>query len=291
MREPRKDGMLTSDLVLKITGTIVAVVVSALALTTVLNALRLQQTLEELLVERLAGIAGEVRSLTYRGLDIGLPLSAMDNLPAILAQYAAADPHILSITVHDCAGTPIAAAPSPVAPSPMAQPTAASPWMAHLGTAEWHATAPRRASLGLVLQDGLGHCAGGVAVTYDTSAQEESLRDGIRTLIVNTLLAGLAAVPTAVATSLLLARRRRSLMAIYADLDSLDTSAAPSPQASRPEATAQDAAGNDVTAAYWAARPALAGALQDGSHSNEDATITRSKVTGTRNKVTGSTAP
>lgn len=255
MDTPTKSRLPAGDLVLKITGTIIAVVVAALALTTALNALRLEQTSTQLLADRLTRIATEVRSVAQRGLDLGLTLSAMDTLPPILEEYAAADPRIVSLAVHDCAGTLIARAPR-AAPST----GGATPWADKLGAAEWSLFQPGIASLGLEMRNNLGECAGGVAVTYDSSAQAANLRDAVHTLTTNAVIASLTAVPAVVATMLLLARRRRRLLAVQADLDALEAGGgAASPPAPREAPAPED----DVAAAYWAARPALAAALRD----------------------------
>ncbi len=253
MSRPHGIRVHTGDLVLKITGTIVAVVVSALALTTTLNALRLEQTSQDLLAARLHGIAREVRSVAHRGLDVGLTLRTMTSLPDVLREYAAADPRISSITVHDCSGAVIAQAPVGRASG------GATPWTRHPGATEWRDLDAPRAGLGLQILNSFGECAGGVAVAYDRESQTATLNEAVGTLIFNGLLAALAAVPAAVVTSRLLARRRRGLMAMFDDMAALE--GADKDAASFP-ATEHDLSGGDVAAAYWSARPVLGEALK-----------------------------
>ena len=248
-----KNRAPTSDLILKITGTIVAVVIAALAMTTVLNVLRLEQTSEALLSARLSGIAREIQSTAHRGLDVGLSLSSMANLPSVLREYATSDPNIAAIVVHDCNGTTIASAGKENAA------VGQGPWQSHLAEDRWTAQTSDTASYGLRILSSLGECAGGVAVTYDRRDQRDSLHDAVGSLTFNTLLAALAAVPAAVLTSMLLARRRRGLMSVFADLEALDGPDGDTVKAPPPDLVG---GGGDVAAAYWQARPVLSKTLR-----------------------------
>src|SRR5690606_31418712 len=101
--------------------TLIWVVSSALALACVLNLLRFDEALEQAVERRLDVVASELAADVLVGLDLGLPLEAMDNLPGIVQRLIDGAGGIATVGIVDCSGRPVVAlsrGPSvqPVAP-------------------------------------------------------------------------------------------------------------------------------------------------------------------------------
>lgn len=258
---------MPASLSLKIGGATAAVVVVALALATLLNALRFQETYERLASERLRFVAAELRTLASISLDFGLQLESNAGLLTALQREAAADESILAVTIHDCEGAPLLQAGDAEA--------SREPWRQRLGQEEWRTFSDREVGVGLMIRDSIGLCAGGVAVKLSGATYAATLAAARHRLLLAAPLA-LAAIPlVGLFAALVFRRHRRVVAALQQDLDRVEAAAGP-PRAAPPLPAATgspafdpatlvqlrrlaggDAALGELVAAYAEARPLL----------------------------------
>lgn len=236
-------------LFVQVAGTMAMVVVFALGLTTLLNALRFQETFEDLVVRRLDVVVQDIASDLLVGVDLGLPLEAMDNLHAIVARQSGKSDGVAAIGIHDCAGRPLAGARTDGAAG------GELPWMEFLQARNWHRFDERFIAVGTMLKNGYGQCAGGIAVEYEADAFRRTRDAVIGHLTRTALLAAALLLPAVVLLGWLFQRRHRLLRLLRLDLEAL---AAPETTTVRPEprfpAGGADA---ELLEAYRAARPVL----------------------------------
>src|SRR5690606_26413363 len=104
----------------------------AVAATTTLNTLRFNQLYEYFILRRLDAVIADIRRDIVVGLDLGLPLHGIANLPSILARHADEESGIAGITIHDCADAVVAEAGSYAGGKATVEP---APWRAFVGQA------------------------------------------------------------------------------------------------------------------------------------------------------------
>lgn len=238
------------NLVLQVVGTLIAVVVFALGLATLLNALRFQETLKEQVGKRLDVVAREVANDIQIGLDLGLRIEAMDNLSAIIGRQVQSAGGIAAITIHDCAGKPLAGARSSTVGG------GGLPWLSYPGQDHWRRFNDQGIALGVTLKNGYGQCAGGVAVEYEAGTFFQTRDIVVGHLRWIAMLAALLALPTAALLGIVFWRRGRTLHRLCTDLDALAAGQA----ASVPPLTGPiwlRGGESELVGAYRAARPAL----------------------------------
>lgn len=250
---------MPASLSLKVGGATAVVVVVALALATLLNALRFQETYERLASERFRFVAAELRTLASISLDFGLQLENNAGLLTALQREAAADESILAVTIHDCEGAPLLQAGDAAA--------SGRPWEQRLGEEEWRTFSGEAVGVGLMIRDSIGLCAGGVVVELSGADYVATLASARRTLLGAAPLA-LAAIPlVALVAALVFRRHRRVLAALQQDLDRVEAGASESTPESAAFDPAElvrmrrlaggDAALGELVAAYAEARPLL----------------------------------
>lgn len=229
------------------TGTaMVVVALSVIALTSALSLFRFEETYKSLVEQRMRLTAGEVARVLSVGLDLGLPVSAQENIPSLLRQRLAAHADLASITVRDCGGHVLfqagEAMPSDAAAS-------SSPWLSA------HA---EQLDVSMRVTDATGGCAADLVVTRAAAPFRQamaSLRQSYLTL--GAWVAGLTSLAI-VAAALVFSRPPPALRALNDDLDALERDDDLGDATIVP-ANAWEA---DLIDAYREARPALAAAAR-----------------------------
>lgn len=229
----------------------------ALALATMLNTLRFDEVLEELVEQRLEVVAQEVAGDVLVGLDLGLAIESMDNLQAVLDRLRAQVAGVRVIAVHDCDGRPIVAS--------AARGDAAA--VSRLGAASatrdgrWRRFDPAGIALGLRLTNSYGECAGGVALQYEADSFFATRSEVTVRLIGFAAAALLLVVPAAWLARRMFRRRERLLRSVRDDLDGL--AGGGTPAGALPPARSFASAGlAELDHAYRAARPELCEAMR-----------------------------
>lgn len=230
----------------------VLVVVFALVLTTLLNALRFQETFEDLVARRLDVVVQDIASDLLVGLDLGLGLEAMDNLDAIVARQLDKSDGLAAIGIHDCAGRPLAVARDDGAASG-GEPV----WMAFLNERYWHRFDERIVAVGTTLRNSYGQCAGGIAIEYEAESFRGIREQVIGRLVGAALLAACLALPAVALLGLLLRRRHRMLLRLRLDLEALTLADAAGERVRAEPRLAATGADSELLDAYHAARPVL----------------------------------
>lgn len=236
-------------LIAKIGGSMLAVSVLAIALATVLNALRFEETYKRLVAQRLDVAVQDVGRALEVGLDLGLPIEDQDNLPDALRKHLAMNPEIQSIVVHACDGRPVIREDRGT--------SSGEPWRDHPGQMSWFAVRDDGISTGISVSDSLGACAAGVAVTQSAKVYLTAMATVSRQFQqIGLAAAGIAGVAM-VAAAFVFGRRRRALQKIDDDFAQIVSGTA---IASTPPIAAGDACAGwerDVVTAYLAARPEI----------------------------------
>ncbi len=196
----------------------VAVVVFALGLAALLNALRFQETLKGLVEKRLDIVVQEVASNIQVGIDLGLRIEAMDNLAAIVEREAQQADGVSAITIHDCAGNMLASARSAASGGAI---DGGAPWLPHLGKSHWRRFDDQGIALGMILKNSYGVCAGGVAVAYEAGTFFQTRDAVVERLRWIAVAAALLTLPAAILLGLMFRRRSRMLHRLCTDLDEL----------------------------------------------------------------------
>lgn len=231
----------------------VVVVLLALALTTVLNTLRFEETLENLVAQRLDVVAQEVVSDVVVGLDLGLRIEAMDGLQTIIERLRAQVGGVAAVTVHDCDGGTIASTQAHGHRTTVVLPERT----ANLVGAHWRRFDPEGIALGIGISNSYGKCAGGVVLEYEADTYYRT-RDAVVTrLIWIALGAALLILPAALLLVWVFRRRARVLGQLQADLGAMVAGAQGQALAPLPESERQDSGERELLAAYRTARPVL----------------------------------
>ena len=151
----------------RIVATMAAICVFAVALTATLNFYKYDSTLSDLLRSRFTFLLRDMRNTLETGIDLGLPLRGLDNVPELIGGNAARNPDILSIEVFDPGGTVLFSTDTSFVGDLVAA-TWLDRW--HKSTQPIWSTRERDAdTLGITLQNSLGQTAGAIALRYDRS--------------------------------------------------------------------------------------------------------------------------
>lgn len=234
-------------LAVKLGGTMVVVVVLALAMATTLNLLRFEETYQRLIAQRLDVTANEIGHAVAMGLDLGLQLKAQGNLPDLLQQQIASHPEIANVVIHDCSGDIVVGDANPDD----------RPWLANLGRPEWRVFNPEHVGVGVMVRDNLGKCAAGVAVETDAESYVNAMRVVTRRFLLVGVLTAAAAGLMAVGAAMQFGRRSRALRYLDEDISQVTSGAdaAPAPAVSIAEFT--DPWERTVAESYFGARQQL----------------------------------
>lgn len=251
---------LKSNLAGKMGVAVAVILLLAVAAATVLNALRFEQIYGQFIQRRLAVVLADIRRDVVVGLDFGLPLNGIENLPAILARHRDSDSGIVTITVHDCRGNAVAVAGQPEGGS--------APWRSHVGEVAWRLFSDDGIAAGRRVEDAFGQCAGGISVTYDADEYRATLSRTHGQLYLRGALALLVICPALLAIHLLLRRRVAVFGALEKDVTHLIRDfgvdrAAEAGGRLLPSRTDPDKA---LIEAYRHARPALADGLRKAAN-------------------------
>jgi hypothetical protein len=201
----------------KASAIVTLIVGSALALVGMLNFFRFEQTLRATTEMRLGFIAEDLKGNIQTGLDLGLDLSSMSNVQAIIDREAAADPGILGIDVFDDHARILFSSQKGAVERPI--PDA---WRSAIGSdddAVWQASDHEQMVVGTRLTSNFGSDVGGVALRYSRASFEEQLqrmldlliRLGISTLIITALMSLVVSWLVLGATARRLARVRSAV--------------------------------------------------------------------------------
>jgi len=204
---------IRTNLAAKMGMAVAMIILLAVVATTLLNALRFDQIYSQFIQRRLDVILADIRRDVVVGLDLGLPLNGIENLPAILARHERGDSEIVSITVHDCQGSPVATAGLVDA--------SFSPWMSFSGQESWQLFSTAGVAAGRRVHDAFGQCAGGISVSYDAAEYRATLARTNRLLFGAGGLALLVIIPAMLAIHAIFRRRKAVFAALEADVDRL----------------------------------------------------------------------
>lgn len=204
----------------RIVATMGAICVFAVALTATLNFYKYDSTLAELLRSRFTFLLRDMRNTLETGMNLGLPLKGLDNVPELISGNAARNPEILSIEVFDPSGTVLFSTDSSFVGDLVAE-TWLDRW--HKSPEPiWNVQEHDADTLGITLQNSLGQTAGSIALRYNRRL-EDGLLYGMALR-----LAGVSLVVVASATALiglgsylLLRPMRHQLLAMQASTERL----------------------------------------------------------------------
>lgn len=202
------------NLATKIGVALFVVFVSALCMTTVLNYLRFEQTLQTLLTQRINVVTSETNQDLHAAMDLGLRLESMENLEEILERRAAMSPEISRMTILDCQGTPIAATDQPDTngiPGP--------PPSGNIEQSDWVHFGERAVAAGTTLYDSLGQCAGLLHLQVDDETYRRKLENASAKMWKSASMGMLAILPVLGLLVVLMRRRHRVFDALHADLE------------------------------------------------------------------------
>ena len=240
---------MASNLTVKVGGTMAAVVVLAVALATLLNLMRFQETYERLVAQRLEVVAAEIGRTLAVGVGLGVRVEAQGNLADLLRQHAERHPDVAAMVVYDCRGQSIARQGWSAG--------SATPWVDHLQKARWHVFDQAGLIVGLTVRDALGNCLAGVALRHDGESYVAVLDEVASRFIRIGVIAAVLAVFSVMAAAFYFDDRRRALLRLDADLARIAGGDMPP----SPPKIAMDAFGNRWERAmvrnYLEARPVL----------------------------------
>ncbi len=186
---------------------------SALSLTSFLNYLRFDQTLQTLLAQRMTVILNETSQDILAGIDLGLRLENMENLQSILNRRLGMSNNIRDVAVLDCDGTIISnAARSPDDPLRPDMAVSQQP------LDQWIDFAPGIATASQVLRDSLGQCAGQVVITASSAASDAKLANAFSEMWKSAAIGMGMIVPILVLLWILMRRRHRVFEELHEDL-------------------------------------------------------------------------
>lgn len=242
-----------SSLTAKLVGTMLAVVLSALALTTFLNALRFEETLANLVEQRLDVVAQEVASDVVVGLDLGLPIRAMDNLQAILDRLIGQVGGVTAVSIHDCAGAQVAGSRKASGAPPRSI-------VEHLARVDveprWRSFEGHAIVLGQRVSNSYGQCAAVVVLEYEADAFFKTRDEVVTRLVWIALGAALLTIPAAGLLAWVFRSRERALGRMREDLERIEQGVgAGALPMSEPEV--HESGEQELLAGYRAARPVL----------------------------------
>lgn len=248
-----------ASLFLQVAGTMVAVVVFALVLTTLLNALRFQETFEDLVVRRLDVVVQEIASDLLVGLvDLGLPLEAMDNLDAIIERQVGKADGVAAVSIYDCSGRPLAMMHAAAAGGETSAAAHRHPWENYLSVRNWHRFDEDIIAVGMTFISSYGQCAGGIAVEYEAASFRKTRAAVIERLVWAALQAASLLLPALALLGFLFHRRHCMLRELRLDLEALTAQGVPDAADHAEPRFSAAGADRELLEAYHAARPVLA---------------------------------
>jgi hypothetical protein len=186
---------------------------AAIAMTTGLNYLRFDQTLQHLLSQRLTVVLSETRRDIVSGLDLGLRIENMENLEAVLGRRMGMSDGIRNIQVFACDGSLVE---SQTAAADTDQGNA--PPFALPQTDQWQSFQYNRAITGTVLRDSVGQCAGYVRIIADISDAKAELAQVFTRMWQAAVLGMTAIIPVLLVLIVLMRRRHRVFVELNDDL-------------------------------------------------------------------------
>ncbi|MGB0694831.1 MAG: hypothetical protein ACPGOY_04230 [Rhodospirillaceae bacterium] len=232
----------------KIGGAMVTVIVLALCLTTLLNYLRFEETYSRLVENRLSIVAAEVAETAVTGIDLGLPLTALETLPPAMERQMARDPEITGVLAHDCSFAPVAQVG--VVPEELALTDAL------LQRDRWRFFTDEIVAVGRSFTDSLGDCAGGVAVFHSPDAYVASRDAALDRMIRGAAISAAVALPAVLLVSGVFMGRRRALRSLEVDLANVALGKAEAEPDQKLVAQTKQTL-PELSEAYLAARPVL----------------------------------
>jgi hypothetical protein len=240
---------MASNLTVKVGGTMAAVVVLAVALATLLNLMRFQETYERLVAQRLEVLAGEIGRTLAVGVGLGVRVESQGNLDDLLRQHAERNPDVTEFVIHDCQGRPITRQGRKA--------EQADPWLDHLQKNRWHVFDAAGLVVGLTVRDTLGTCLAGVAIRRSAASYVGVMDEVAGRFIRIGAIAAVLAVFSVMAAAFYFDDRRRALLRLDADLARIAAGHTPT----SPPKLALDAFGNRweraMVGSYLEARPEL----------------------------------
>lgn len=201
---------MTSNLTVKVGGTMIVVVVLAVGLATLLNLLRFQETYGRLIAQRMEVAVQEIGRVIAVGAGLGLRVEAQGNLPDLLRQHAEINPDLSAIAVHDCRGLPVVRQGWPD--------DLGEPWRDHLRQNRWHVFDRGGLTVGLTIRDSLGTCIAGVTVRKSAVSYVGVLDEVTGRFLAIGAVAAVLAVFAVLAAAFYFDDRRRSLHRLEEDL-------------------------------------------------------------------------
>lgn len=240
---------MASNLTVKVGGTMAVVVVLAVALATLLNLMRFQETYERLVAQRLEVVAGEIGRTLAVGVGLGVRVESQGNLADLLRLHADRNSDVTELVIHDCQGRPITRQGWKA--------ESAEPWIDHLQQNRWHAFDAAGLVVGLTVRDTLGICLAGVAIRRSAASYVGVLDEVAGRFIRIGAVAAVLAVFSVMAAAFYFDDRRRALLRLDSDFAAIATGHTPA----SPPRLALDAFGNRWERAmvrhYLEARPEL----------------------------------
>lgn len=244
-----KNHVKTSNLTVKVGGTMVVVVILAVGLATLLNLLRFQETYERLVAQRLEVAVQEIGWAITVGARLGLGVEAQGNLPDLLRQHAAQDPELSAIAVHDCKGQPAALRGW--------GPDLGEPWRDYLGQDRWHAFSRDGLTVGLTIRDEAKRCVAGVTTRTSAKSYFDALDEVTGRFLAIGATAAVLAIFSVLAAAFYFDDRRRSLHRLEEDLEQVATGKAPASPPAVSMATFGNRWERAMVKSYLEARPEL----------------------------------
>lgn len=196
------------NLTAKIALAIVLIFAAALGMTTMLNYMRLEQTLRTVLIQRIEVISNETRQDLSAAIDIGLRLENMENLNEILMRRLGMSDEISEISVRDCSGNLISSERSNAGHPISGEPVRTGDVVFTKSLALYDVS----------LQDSLGQCAGNLRLAADLSDINTRL-DRVSSEMVRAAGIGMIAVfPILLLLLWLMNRRHRVFVSLNDDV-------------------------------------------------------------------------
>ncbi|OSQ36743.1 hypothetical protein [Thalassospira mesophila] len=202
------------NLAFKIGLALFLVLGSAIAMTTVLNFLRFDQTLHHLLAQRLTVVLSETQRDIVSGLDLGLRIENMENLDAMLGRRLGMSSDIQAIQVLDCNGSVIESRTPPGLSASVATiPFTPAP------EDQWQSFDGNRAIAGTLLRDSVGQCAGYIRLIADISEATAKLSHASTKMWQAALFGMGAIIPVLIVLFILMRRRHRVFVELNEDFE------------------------------------------------------------------------
>ena len=233
---------------------LLAVVVAAIALTTFLNVLRFQETHRNFVEQHLDVQAQELAGDLLVGIDLGLRLSAIENLDEIVAMPVVPNGTAAAAAVHDCDGNILSLAPDAGVRGVLEQVVRDH---AEPGAQRWRYFSRERIALGLRLENSFGECAGGVVLLNDGEAFTLAGERVVSRLIAIGWAASLTALPAMLLLIWYFRLRERLFRRLEEDLERVDEGRAEAACPTLGSDGAPIRGETELLEAYRAARPVL----------------------------------